>query len=148
MARPRKPDHVKAAQGTLKKYRVNDSPATSEKLSSVPDIPGEVPGNAHGYFTHCCEYLLYNDLLTSAIIIQIVRASQMYSEYAKCQEEVAEKGSIQRTGSGYTAKTGAWTVMIEAHKLLLEFEREQGLTLASSQKISVPPKQKNEDDFD
>ena len=146
--RPRKPDHIKKAQGTLKPCRVNNSPATSELLSSVPDIPEDVPDNAHGYFTHCCEYLLHNNLLTSAIIVQIVRASDMYSNYKKMKDIVDEHGPIQTTETGYTAKTGAWTVMVEAHKLLLEFEREQGLTLASSQKISVPPSQKNEDDFD
>lgn len=148
MGRNSIPDHVKEAQGTLKKYRVNENPATAEKLGAVPEIPVEVPENAYGYFTHCCEYLLFNNLLTSAIVVQVVRASQMYSQYAKCQEIVDSDGAIQKTESGYTAKTGAWTVMVEAHKLLLEFEREQGLTLASSQKISVPDKPTNDSDFD
>lgn len=148
MARPSKPDHIKEAQGTLRPCRVNSSPVTSEPLSEIPDVPGGVSESGHGYFHHACEILLSNGVLTASYIPTITRGADIYARYVEARDKVVAEGAFQTAQSGYTAKSGAWTVMVEAHKLLLEFEREYGLTLVSSQKISVPTKPKDNDDFD
>jgi len=148
MAQPSKPNHVKEAQGTLRKCRVNTSPATSEPLSAIPAVPPEVPDDGAGYFTWACEILYSFGELRTSFIPSITRAAQMHSQYERHWAIVNETGALQTTQSGYTQKTGAWTLMTEAYKFLNEFEREYGLTLSSSQKITVQDKQKNNADFD
>ena len=148
MSRPRKPDHVKKAQGTLQPCRVNSSPATAESLSAIPAVPKDVPDDGAGYFTWACEILFSFGELRTSFIPSITRAAQMHSQYARHWDIVNREGARQVCQSGYTQKTGAWTLMTEAHKFLNEFERDYGLTLASSQKISVPEKPKNNEDFD
>ena len=148
MARPSKPDHVKKAQGTLQPCRVNNNPATAELLSAVPDVPEDVPEGGGGYFTHVCNMLLYFKKLTAALIPTITRISQIYDVYQEAQKDVAINGAFQTTQSGYSTKSGAWTVMTESHNHILAFEKECGFTLASSQKISIPDRPQNETDFD
>ena len=114
-------------------------------VDSKLDVP---EGGGGGYFTHVCNMLLYFGKLTPALIPTITRIAQIYDVYEKAQKIVAEDGAFQTTQSGYSTKSGAWTVMSEAHKIILDFEKENGFTLASSQKISIPDKPKNEEDFD
>jgi len=149
MARPSKPDHVKEAQGTLRLCRVNDSPVSGMLLSVVPEVPSIVPEEGRDYFLYFCQSGL-GVWLTADIIPTIARAGWLYANFVRATNMLEDSGGEpwQTAQSGWTQKKGEWTIATEAHKLLLEIEREYGVTLASSQKISIPDRPRNEDDFD
>ena len=141
MARPRKPDHIKEAQGTLQPCRVNDSPVSGILLSALPDIPDIVPEEGREYFLYFCQSGL-GRWLTADIIPAIARAGWLYANFIRATQSMEADNGLpwQVAQSGWTQKKGEWTIATEAHKLLLEIEREYGVTLASSQKISIPNK--------
>ena len=149
MARPRTPDHIKKAQGTLQPCRVNDNPVAGILLSIIPEVPDIIPDEGHGYFVHVCQSGL-GIWLTADLVPTISRGAIFYAHFIRSLEAIEAVGGKpwQKSGTGWTQKSGEWTIMMDAHKLLLEFEREHGLTLASSQKISIPDRPTNEDDFD
>lgn len=148
MARPRKPDHIKKAQGTLRECRVNQSPATAEILSAVPAVPDDVPDDGRGYFVQSCEILFSLGVLTAAYIPDISRVAMWYSIFIRAFRAIEADGYFQTTQGGYTAINAHLTTMDKAHKHLVDFEGRYGLTLVSAQKISIPAKPKNEKDFD
>ena len=118
-------------------------------LSAVPDVPDVVPDEGKGYFAHVCQSGL-GIWLTADLIPTIARGAVFYTHFIRAFNAIEKAGGSawQSSGTGWTQKSGEFSIMVEAHKLLLEFEREQGLTLASSQKISIPDRPQNEGDFD
>ena len=145
MSNPQKPKHIKQAQGTLRKCREVDHPATTEPLSEVPAVPAEVPDESHGYFTHCCEILLSLGVLTAAYVPDITRAAMTYAHFIRAQRALELVSPVQETKTGYTAISAWWTVYKDSMKSLNEFEGKYGLSLVSSQRISVPDRTDNED---
>lgn len=148
MGRQSIPDHVKEAQGTLKKYRVNENPATAEKLIAIPDVPDDVTGDGPGYFTWACEILLSLGLLTAAYIPDISRAAMAHNHFIKAEREISKKGATQKYKTGHTQIKAIWTVWKDSQKVINDFESKYGLNLVSAQKISVPDKPTNDGDFD
>ena len=142
-----KPKHIKEAQGTLRKCREVDSPATTEPIE-VPAVPDEVPEEGRGYFTHACEVLFSLGVLTAAYVPDISRAAMTYAFFIRAQRELEESGTVQMTKTGYTAISANWTVYKDSLKYLTEFESRYGLSLVSAQRLSVPDKPKKDDDFD
>jgi len=148
MANPAKPKHVKEAQGTLRKCRETDNPVTFEPLSEVPSVPETIPEQGRDYFRYCCELLLSIGLLTAAFIPDITRAAIWYAIMVRAAAHISEDDYFQKTQAGYTAINAHLTTLEKATKFLNEFEGKYGLNLVSSQKLSMPNKKKNEDDFD
>ena len=148
MARPTKPDHVKEAQGTLQPCRVNDSPAVGDALSVLPAVPDGMTEYEEKYFIWCCEDLLDKGLLTRSFAVSIERAALWYHVFATSRKRMRGGGYVQETQSGYTQITADFTAMKESHKLLSEFEGKYGLDLVSSQKISMPVRDKDDEYFD
>ena len=146
--RPTKPRHIKEAQGTLEKSREVDNPITRQALSKVPNIPDIIPDRGKEYFIYCCKALIEDGLLSAAIINKAVRAASWYADFVKASKAIDEHGYIQTTKSGYDAISPHLTMKERAEKYLTEFEREYGLTLASSQKLSMPTKKPDDELFD
>jgi len=136
--RPRKPRHIKEAQGTLEKSREIETPATGEPLSILPAIPDGMTADEEKYFIYCCEELLNLGLLTSQFIVSIEMAAVWYGQFCEARERVRKGEAVQTTKTGYTQTTGYWSQMKDSYKNLVEFESRYGLNLVSSQKISVP----------
>jgi P27 family predicted phage terminase small subunit len=86
--------------------------------------------------------------LRAADVDLIRRAAEWKDVYERAKNEVLSGGYFQTTQSGYTQVTAHFTVMEKAHAKLLEFEREFGFTLASSQKIVIPEANKENEFFD
>ena len=147
MARPLKPRHLKESQGTLQPCRdkggVDDRP-----LSAIPEVPVGLGVVAEGYFVHYCEILMSRGLLVASHVDLIRRAADWKEVYERAKNECLNDAYYQTTQSGYTQVTAHFTVMEKAYAKLLEFEREFGFTLASSQKIVMPEHNKENEFFD
>jgi len=148
MSNPAKPKHIKEAQGTLKPSREVENPVTFQALSIIPDIPDVIPDAGKEYFIYCCKALIEIGVLSAAIINKAVRAASWYADFVKASKAIDEHGYIQTTKSGYDAISPHLTMKERAEKYLTEFEREYGLTLASSQKLSMPTKKPDDELFD
>lgn len=144
--RPAKTRQEKEAQGTLEKSREPSNPITYEPLSEVPDV--EVPMRGKDYFVHCCRAMIERGTLSAATINKVVRAAGWYDLWVRALDGIAKDGYIQSTKTGYKAFSPDVTTMEKAEKFLTEFEREYGLTLASSQKLNLPEHKGEDDDFD
>ena len=92
--RPRKPEHIKRAQGTLQPCRVVDDHVTFAPLSKLPDIPVTVPEQGKDYFTHCCQVLMSLNLLSAPIIPDIERAACWYHIYCDARDHIKEDGYV------------------------------------------------------
>ena len=145
---PAKPRHIKEAQGTLKKYREIENPVMGEVMSVLPVIPEGFNKDEEKYFIHRCEQMLNMGLLTPEFVQSMERAAVWYGIWITTRRAIKKNGYTQTTQSGYSAITSDLTTMEKAHKYLVDFEREYGFTLASSQKISMPPKDKGNEYFD
>ncbi len=146
--RPRKPVHIKKAQGTLEKSREIDNPVTFDSLSDVPEIPVIVPNEGRDYFVFCCELLLSIRLLTAAFIPDITRAAIWYGYMVQAVNQMAEDKYYQETKTGYTAINSHLTTYEKAHKYLSDFENKYGFNLVSSQRLSMPDKKRESEYFD
>lgn len=138
--RPRKPVHIKKAQGTLAKSREIDNPVTFEALNKIPDVPDLIPNEGKEYFTYCCELLFSIGMLSAAYIPDITRAAFYYAIFIRAGKIIRDSGYSQVASSGYTSITAHLTALTKAQKELKEFESKYGFNLVSSQKISMPKK--------
>ena len=141
--RPRKPTHIKKAQGTLEKSREVSNPAIGELMSVLPAIPDGLSNDEEKYFIYCCEEMLKDGLLATKFVRTIERAAVWYGIWVITRRSIQEHGFIQKTKSGYSAITAELTAMEKSHKYLVDFETRFGLDLVSSQKINIPTNKKD-----
>ena len=146
--RPRKPKHIKEAQGTLAKSREVDHPAMGEALSVLPSVPVGMGEHEEKYFLHCAGDLLSKGLLTAGFLPSLEMAASWYALFIIARNEVRSNGAVQVTQSGYTQITGSFTTMDKTYKNLVDFENRYGFNLVSSQKISMPAREKGNKYFD
>ena len=130
-----------AGQGTLEKSREVDNPITFQALSEVPEPPDWISDDGREYFIYCCKALIETGSLSAAIMNKVVRAAKWHSMFVQAARNT-EDGYTQKTQSGYKSISPDLTALERAEKYLTEFEREYGLTLASSQKLSMGDKPK------
>ena len=145
---PAKPRHIKEAQGTLKKSREVANPASGEALSVLPAIPDGMTVDEERYFIYVCEQLLDLGLLTSQFVVDIEMAAMWYRQFVEARKKIREGEGIYVAKSGYSQVSGWHTQMEKAYKNLTDFHGKYGLDLVSSQKISMPPRNKEDTDFD
>ena len=143
--RPRKPNHVKAAQGTLQPCRINNNPLTYEPLSVAPKPPKDLSEDGRNYYTYVCTLMITKKLLTPAFLFDIERSSFWYQEFKKAQREINENGTFEISQTGWKQISASITIAEKATKLLNEFENKYGLNLIASQKIEMPAPEEDDD---
>ncbi len=148
MGNPKKPKHIKIAQGTLENSREIASPATGVSLSTLPAVPGGMGKDEEEFFIWACSQLLDLGLLTSQFIISIEIASMWWAEFCKAREKCRGADGMYTSQSGYTQISGWYSNMEKSSKLLNEFLGKYGLDLVSSQRISMPPRSDDSEIFD
>jgi P27 family predicted phage terminase small subunit len=137
MARPRKTNLEKQMKGTLQKCRVK-SGISFEPLCAIPPVPVNLQEDAVGFFKHCCEVLMSNDLLTAADVFEIEQAAFVYGEMRKAQRKVNEEGAVQVCSSGYTQKNANWQIIKDSFTMLSGFYNKYGFNVVSRENIEMP----------
>lgn len=129
--------HQKMISGT---YRPDREPSgmTFEPLQSVPAPFENLSQTSQRYYQNVCSCLLSNQTLTAADIPIVTRAAQIFGQWCDAMGDIEKNGTIQRTQSGYTAKTAAFTIAIDCDKQLTSFEKSYGLNLSARQKMDIP----------
>jgi hypothetical protein len=149
MARPRKANHIKEAQGTLQPCRIIKGHVDFDKLSRIPRIPATIPKHGQGYFIHCCEALKSVGLLSAAILPDIERAATWYHVYCIARNYIKRSGYYQKTKTGYIAVSPHLNALEKSQKALVDFETRNGLNIVGSQKLEMPKgKDETDKDFD
>lgn len=145
VGRPRKPNHVKAAQGTLQPCRVNNNPLTYEPLTVPPDPPKDLTKDGCNYYTYICRMLITKKLLTPAFLFDIERAAFWYGEFKKAQRDINENGTFEISKTGWKQISASISIVEKATKMMNEFEGKYGFNLISSQKIEMPEPEEEDD---
>ena len=145
---PQKPKHIKEAQGTLRKSREIAAPAVGEALSVLPAVPDGMGVDEEKYFLYACGELLELGLLTSQFIVSIEMAAIWYAEFIEARKRCREGEGQYVAQSGFSQISGWFTQMEKAYKQVVDFEGRYGLNLVSSQRISMPPRDKGSEYFD
>lgn len=109
-----------------------------EPLKTVPEPFEKLSPKSRRYFENVCYCLLNSGALTQADIPIVTRASKIFGQWCDAQADIEKNGTIQRTQSGYSAKTAAWTIAIDCDKQLTSFEKSYGLSLSARQKMDIP----------
>ena len=136
--RPRKPVHIKEAQGTLEKSRELDHPLTYSPLSKIPTPSTDLNEDGQKYYEYICKLLLSKHLLTPAFLFDIERSAFWYQQFKYAQREIGKFGSVEESKSGWK-QVGAYITLIEkATKFLNEFDNKYGLNLVAGQRIEMP----------
>ena len=136
--RPKKPNHIKEAQGTLEKSRINDRPIDYGCLSAIPTPPEILDNDGKGFYTYVCGLLLSKKLLSAAYLLDIERAATWHSIYKICQRKIYNGEIFVVANSGWEAKGGAVQLLSDATKFLNDFDNRYGLNLVAGQKIEMP----------
>lgn len=136
--RPRKPKHVKQAQGTLEKSREIEHYLTYTPLSSAPEPPRDLDENGRNYYRYICKLMISKRLLTPAFLFDVERASFWWQEFKKAQLDISQNGTYEVSKTGWRQISPTVSVVEKATKFLNEFDRNYGLNLVASQKIEMP----------
>lgn len=136
--RPRKPNHIKEAQGTLEKSRVNEHPLSFEPLSRVPEPPGDLNKDGRAFYVYICQILINAGLLTAGYLFDIERAAFWYSLFKDAQREIELEGYYQESETGWRQIKPSVQIIEKATKYLNEFDGKYGLNLVAGQKIEIP----------
>lgn len=131
----------KKKRGTLAKSRERDI-LSFDPLSAVPEPAFTLDEIGIQYFTRFCNILLSNKTLTIADIPIITRAAKWFVIFTIAEHEVTKVGSWQKTKTGYTQKTGAFTVMADADDRVMKIEALYGMNLTARTKINLPKTEK------
>ena len=142
----KKTPEVKRLQGTLKISR-EKSELTYEPLTSVPAPSFNLTKPGQIYFDQFCEILISNKTLTVADVPIITRCARWFEIYKEADDLVMVHGASQVTTTGYTQKSGYFTVMADADDRVTKIEALYGMNLTARTKIGLP-KQKKENPFD
>lgn len=136
MGRPRKSDEIKKAQGTLQRCRVNRKQFDIEgalPLSPPPSLPEEAKA-AWEMAVSCAS----KGMLTALDHGILERWCRSYALYRKYSRKV-EQGDVEQShpDSGMRSLTPPVMLMIQAHKMMLQCEKELGFTPTARAKVKV-----------
>ena len=142
--RPRKTDAEKKAKGTLQKCRQNSSQLQVE--GQLPDSPPTgLTADARAAWSMAvgCAPKGLLTALDHGVLERWCRSYAMYRKYAK----KVEAGDVeqQHPESGMRSLTQTAVLMMQAHKMMLQCEKELGFTPTSRAKVKV---ETTEEDLD
>ena len=145
--RPRKSDAVKKAQGTLQKCRANRREL--EVNGSLPDAPPvgltADARTAWAMAIKCAPKGLLT-ALDHGILERWCRSYALYRKYSK----LVESGDVEQAHpeSGMRSLTPTVMLMIQAHKMMLQCEKELGFSPSSRMRIRITePEEKSRNPF-
>lgn len=142
--RPRKPKHIKEAQGTLTKSRETGAEMIWDCLKEIPD-PEDCKGAEAVYYYRVTSALMESGALARPFLPGIERAAYWFGLFTEARDHIRKHGFTQQTKSGYSQVTAYFTVMQTAHKFVCDFESRFGLNLADSIKLNISkPQVKND----
>lgn len=136
MGRPRKSDEVKKAQGTLQRCRINRQQFDVEgELPEAP--PPSLPEEARAAWSmavRCAPKGLLT-ALDHGVLESWCRSYALYRKYAR----KVEAGDVEQSHpeSGMRSLTPSVTLMIQAHKMMLQCEKELGFSPSARAKVKV-----------
>ena len=143
----KKPSSVKKIQGTLKISR-EKSELTYDPLTSIPAPAFKLSDEGLKYFERFCEILISNKTLTIADVPVISRAARWFEIYTEADINVRLHGASQVTSTGYTQKSGYFTVMADADDRVTKIEALYGMNLTARTKINIPKPDKGNNPID
>jgi P27 family predicted phage terminase small subunit len=149
MARPRKSDAIKLAQGTLEKKTTSGDASGWTKLDKVSQTHiKKLSPNAKTIFTEICNELQSAGVLYLKDIHQIAQYSEFTAKYYEAMEIVEQEGLTELFINGSQSKR----VTNQFLKIAFDFsDRAQkiadklGLTLTAMAKINTLPEGKGKD---
>lgn len=136
----------KTKRGTLRPDRVRKM--SFPPLREVPNPTFELSPVELKYFRDCCASMIEDGTLAEAFLPAITRASRMYGIYEESCRDVEKYGMVQKTSTGYTQKSGYFTVMTDAFQILLNFEKSMGLNLVTKSRLPDMRKPEEPNPFD
>lgn len=141
--RPRKSDAEKKARGTLQKCRQNSSQFQVEgKLPNSP--PASLTADARSAWAMAvsCAPKGLLTVLDHGVLERWCRSYALYRKYAK----KVEAGDVEQCHpeSGMRSLTPTVMMMIQAHKMMLQCEKELGFSPSARNKVKVEVKDDEE----
>lgn len=138
----------KIKRGTLVKHREQVNHFTTQPLITRPEPMHPLGEIERRYYDFCADLLIGANVLTMADVPGLTRAATWYKTYCDALEQVTKYGAIQETSTGYTTKTGAYSVLTESERILSTWERSVGLNVAGRAKLPPPPQPVKSNPFD
>ena len=136
---PRKPNHIKKAEGTLRADRVIENCAKYEPVNKLPEVNRDLNEDGKEWFRYRVQIMIDQGLMTTAFIADFENTAFIYQSMKEQQRNLTKDGYWITCPTGYKQVNPAWKMLIESMRTLKDFYQRYGLDLASSQKISVPP---------
>lgn len=141
------PTNVKAARGNPGKRRLN---ANEPQFAAAPDLspPSMLTGEARRIWLDTIGGLHANGLATIPFLHVLAQYCIARAEWMAAEAKIKREGVIVNTRLGRSINPRC-KVRDDAHKRMLEAQRELGFTPAASSKIkaSPPPGAAPQDDF-
>jgi P27 family predicted phage terminase small subunit len=131
----------KKKKGTIRKDRIATL-LSYDPLVKIPKPAFTLNKDGRKYFNRFCQILLSNKTLTIADVPIITRAARYFEIFSEANENVLEKGAVQKTKTGYTAKNGYFVTMTDAEKRVTDIEALYGMNLSARMKINIPKPEK------
>lgn len=133
MARPRKPDAVKAAQGTLQPCRMRQVSTSNYELTLEPPVAlTQDARDAWELAVKCAP----KGVLTATDATVLERWARNYALYRKLAKTVEHDGVECVGAMGGRQVTPTFTAMMKVQAMLAACERELGFTPASRARVS------------
>lgn len=150
--RPRKPDSVKAAQGTLQPCRSLEKLAATTTPELAPTPPVGLTKEARAAWKIAVEYAP-KGLLVATDFTVLERWARNYALYRKLAKAVDHDGTtitvLKADGSTELKQHPNVKSLFAVQGVLAACERELGFTPVSRARVSPAPKEEEEkDDFD
>ncbi|WP_304474876.1 phage terminase small subunit P27 family [uncultured Parasutterella sp.] len=143
VGRPRKSDEVKKAQGTLQRCRINRKQfdVEGELPAAPPPSLSEEARAAWSMAVRCAPKGLLT-ALDHGVLERWCRSYALYRKYAK----KVEAGDVEQCHpeSGMRSLTPTVMMMIQAHKMMLQCEKELGFSPSARNKVKVEVKDDEE----
>lgn len=134
--RPRKTDAEKKAKGTLQKCRQNRTQLEVDgRLPEAPPAGLTLEARAAWSMAVSCAPKGLLTALDHGVLERWCRSYAMYRKFAK----MVEAGDFEQEHpeSGMRSLTPTVSLMIQAHKMMLQCEKELGFTPAARAKVKV-----------
>lgn len=146
--RPRKPDHIKKAQGTLRN-RPSKSillPVQVDKVENT--MPMQLSDRQKDLFEIICQSCSDAGILMERFIPSLIGGAIIWDKWIDAVNGLNEEGLIQEAQSGWQQKSAYLSAFCELSKLKADFENSWGITLTGYEKLGLKKLRPFNPDFD